>query len=61
MPKDLINGTVNNGVMDVPAHFLPVSNITVDNVGDVVDAGVWTWQQICQGAETTDVCKAHLK
>ena len=38
-----------------------VSNITIDNVGDVVDAGVWTWQQVCKGAETTDVCKAKLK
>lgn len=60
VPQDLINGVVNNGLMDVPAHFLPVSNITIDNVGDVVAAGVWTWEQICQGAEETEICKANL-
>ncbi|MBI4923334.1 MAG: sugar ABC transporter substrate-binding protein [Devosia nanyangense] len=60
VPKDLINGKVNNQYMDVPAVFLPVSNITLDNLGDVVTAGVWTWAEICQGIETTDVCKKNL-
>lgn len=60
IPADMINGSVNNKTMDVPAVFLPVSNITIDNIQDVVDAGVWTWAQICQGAENTDVCKANL-
>ena len=45
--------------MDVPAVFLPVSNITADNLGDVVKAGVWTWAQICQGIQSTPVCKAN--
>lgn len=61
VPKNLINGKVNNKFMDVPAVFLPVSNITADNLGDVVKAGVWTWAQICQGIQNTPVCKANNK
>ena len=59
VPKELVNGKVNNKFMDVPAVFLPVSNITADNLGDVVKAGVWTWAQICQGIKSTPVCKAN--
>lgn len=59
VPKNLINGKVNNKHMDVPAVFLPVSNITLGNLSDVVDAGVWTWAEICQGIETSDVCKKN--
>lgn len=59
VPKDLINGKVNNQRMDVPAALLPVQNITKDNLGDVVKAGVWTWAEMCQGIETTEVCKAQ--
>jgi D-xylose transport system substrate-binding protein len=59
VPKELVNGTVNNGFMDVPAVFLPVKNITADNVGDVVTAGIWTWQQICQGATGAPACKGR--
>ena len=54
-----MNGKVNNQYMDVPAVFLPVSNVTLDNVPDVVKAGVWTWADICKGIETTAVCKAN--
>jgi len=61
VPKNVINGKVNNKFMDVPAVFLPVSNITVDNLSDVVKAGVWTWAQICQGIESTPVCKQNSK
>jgi D-xylose transport system substrate-binding protein len=56
----MINGKVNNQFMDVTAVFLPVSNITASNIGDVVKAGVWTWPEICKGIETTDVCKKNL-
>ena len=60
VPADLVNGVVNNQFMDVPAVFLPVKNITIDNLTDVVGAGVWTWAEICQGIEDTEVCKANL-
>lgn len=59
VPANLVNGKVNNKFMDVPAIFLPVSNITQDNLSDVVKAGVWTWAQICQGIESTPVCKKN--
>lgn len=60
VPEELVNGTVNNQYMDVPAVFLPVSNITLDNLGDVVEAGVWTWEEICQGIEDAPVCQENL-
>jgi len=60
VPQDLVNGTVNNQHMDVPAILLPVENITVDNLSEVVAKGVWTWAEICQGIETTEVCKANM-
>ncbi len=60
VPQKLVNGKVNNQHMDVPAVFLPVSNITLDNLSDVVDIGVWTWAEICQGIESTDVCKKNM-
>jgi len=59
VPASLINGKVNNKFMDVPAVFLPVSNITIDNLADVVKAGVWTWPQICQGIESTPICQKN--
>ena len=60
VPQELVNGKVNNQYMDVPAVFLPVENITIDNLSEVVSKGVWTWQEICQGIESTEVCKANM-
>ena len=60
LSSDWINGEVNNKAMDVPAAFLPVNNVTIDNVGDVVDAGLYTWEQLCQGAEDTQICRDNL-
>lgn len=61
VPKNLVNGKVNNKFMDIPTVFLPVNNITSANLGDVVKAGVWTWAQICQGIQKTPVCQANAK
>jgi len=60
VPADLVNGKVNNEYMDVPAILLPVENITADNLGEVVNKGVWTWAEICQGIESTEVCKTNM-
>ncbi len=60
LPEQWINGEVNNQYMDVPAAFLPVKNITSDNVGEVVEAGIYTWDEICQGAEDTAVCAEQM-
>ena len=27
---------------------------------EVVSKGVWTWAEICQGIESTEVCKANM-
>ena len=56
VPKELVNGTVNNGFMDVPAVFLPVKNVTANNLQDVVTAGIWTWQQVCKGTTDAPAC-----
>jgi D-xylose transport system substrate-binding protein len=60
VPQKLVNGKVNNKYMDVPAVFLPVENITIDNLSEVVSKGVWTWKEICQGIESSKVCKANM-
>lgn len=60
LSSDWINGQVNNQFMDVPAAFLPVNNVTIDNVADVEDAGLYTWEQICKGAEDTQICQDNL-
>ena len=60
VPQDLVNGIVNNEHVDVPGIFLPVQNITIDNLDEVVAKGVWTWEEICQGSESTEVCQANL-
>jgi len=60
LPGKWMNGTVNNEYMDVPAAFLPVNNVTIDNVADVVEAGIYTWEEICKGAEDTALCAENL-
>lgn len=57
LPDTWMNGTVDNGHMAVPAALLPVSNITIDNVESVMDAGVWTWDQACEGAGDAPLCE----
>ena len=60
VPQSMVNGEVDNQFALIPAVFLPVENVTIDNVQDVVDDGVWTWEEICQGAETIPVCAENL-
>ncbi|MFT5046296.1 MAG: D-xylose transport system substrate-binding protein [Porticoccaceae bacterium] len=60
LPSKWMNGSVNNKFMDIPAAFLPVTNVTIDNVADVVEAGIYTWEDVCKGAEDTKLCKANL-
>ena len=60
LPEKWMNGEVDNEFMKVPAAFLPVNNLTVDNIGDVVDAGIYSWEEICKGAESTAVCEKNL-
>lgn len=60
MPEAWINGEVDNDHMMVPAAFLPVNNVTLDNIADVVEAGIYTWAEVCQGAEATPLCQGNL-
>ncbi len=60
LSTDWVNGEVDNQFMVVPAAFLPVNNVTIANVGDVVDAGLYTWEQLCKGAEDTQICKDNM-
>ena len=59
-----IHGYVPNGFMKpgVPADFLPVQVLHANTVATVVNAGVWTWKQICAGAAAkTPTCVKELK
>ncbi len=58
--SDWVNGEVDNQFMSVPAAFLPVENVTEDNVSAVVDAGIYSWAEICEGAEDTALCASNL-
>ncbi|GAF46346.1 monosaccharide ABC transporter substrate-binding protein (CUT2 family) [Rhodococcus wratislaviensis] len=59
IPEDMINGTIDNQYMAVPTVFLPVQNITKDNLSVVVDSGFYTWQQICAPDPASAVCGDH--
>lgn len=55
-PDGLINASVNNQYMDIPTVKLQVNSVNADNLGDVVEAGLYTWEQVCEGADS-DLCK----
>lgn len=55
-----VKDSVNNEYMDIPAAFLPVENVTIDNVSTVVEAGLYTWEELCKGAEDTQVCQDNM-
>jgi D-xylose transport system substrate-binding protein len=55
---DMLQGTMNNGVMDVPAAFIPVVSVDVTNIEETLIAeGFWTVEDICT-AEFDEACKA---
>jgi len=60
LSEEWINGEVNNQFMDVPAAFLPVESVTEEKVRMVVDAGVYTWDEVCKGAEDAPVCADNM-
>lgn len=60
LPEEWMNGEVDNEYMMVPAAFLPVENVTRDNISLVVDAGIYTWDEVCQGAEDAEPCQGNL-
>jgi D-xylose transport system substrate-binding protein len=45
---DMLQGTMNNGVMDVPAAFIPVVSVDASNIKETLIAeGFWTLEDIC--------------
>jgi len=54
----MLQGTMNNGVMDVPAAFIPVVNVDKTNIKETLIAdGFWTVKDICT-PEFAEACKA---
>jgi D-xylose transport system substrate-binding protein len=48
VPADLIDGTINNGAIDVPSVFIPVENVDITNIKEkIIDTGFWTLDDIC--------------
>ena len=60
IPADMVNGEIDNDYMMVPAIYLPVNNVTIANVADVIDGGLYTWEQACEGAEDVPICQENL-
>lgn len=59
LPDRWMNGAVDNGFMEVPAALLPVHNVTAENVADVMEAGVWSWDEACEGAGDAALCEGR--
>ncbi len=59
-PLPGVNGTYNNGFANIPTALLTPTYVTQSTLGNVVSAGIYTWNQICSGpAAGTSVCKSH--
>jgi D-xylose transport system substrate-binding protein len=55
-----VNSTYENGYEKVPTALLTPTYVTAKTLGNVVNAGIYTWKQICSGpAADTSVCKAQ--
>lgn len=55
-----VNGTYNNGYADIPTALLTPTYVAQSTLGNVVSAGIYSWNQICSGPATgTTVCNAH--
>lgn len=61
-PADgLLNETFDNGFGEIPTASLAVTHFLVDDIQDIVDEGLFTWEEICTGpAEGTPTCDEKL-
>jgi ABC-type xylose transport system substrate-binding protein len=55
-PSDLINGTFDNNAMAAPAANLDVKSVDITTMQTVIDAGLYTKDQLCQGLTDVDFC-----
>lgn len=54
---DLVNAVFDNGFAKIPAAYLPVTSVDITNMQVVVDGGLYTKDEICEGVSTkTDFC-----
>jgi ABC-type xylose transport system substrate-binding protein len=57
-PAEVINGTFDNHSVQAPAAYLDVQSIDASNMQTVVDAGLYTKQQLCEGISGVAFCGA---
>jgi D-xylose transport system substrate-binding protein len=55
-PADLINAEFDNHAVKAPAAYLDVESIDIDNMQTVVDAGLYTKDQLCEGLTDVAFC-----
>jgi D-xylose transport system substrate-binding protein len=53
---DLINGEFDNNAEQVPTAYLDVESIDASNIQTVVDAGLYTKEQLCEGLSGVEFC-----
>lgn len=53
---DVVNATFANGYADIPAAYLGVQSIDASNVQILVDAGLYTKDEICDGLTSVAFC-----
>jgi D-xylose transport system substrate-binding protein len=56
-PAGLVNGTFDNKALQVPAAYLDVKSIDAANIQTVVDAKLYTKDQICKGLTGVAFCQ----
>ena len=54
-PGDVVNATFANGYADIPAAYLDVESIDASNVQTLVDEGLYSKEEICEGL-TLEFC-----
>lgn len=57
-PADLVTGTFDNHAVQAPAAYLDVQSIDATNMQTVVDAGLYTKEQLCEGITGVTFCGA---
>jgi D-xylose transport system substrate-binding protein len=61
LPENVVNAELDNGYEKIPAGLIPVQNVTEGNAEIVVEADVWTWEEVCKGgAKDHQKCQTNL-
>ncbi|WP_336662281.1 substrate-binding domain-containing protein [Leucobacter sp. USHLN154] len=54
--SELINSTFDNGFGEIPAAMFEVEAVDAESMGDIVDAGLYTKEEICEGVTASGFC-----